>query len=186
MRHTILIASAGAALLAACAANPEGATTQPQAEAAADIYYLRAGMVEQINPPMEAMWNMQVEVMDDYGNFDPALMSAQSWTELQAHARGLAAAADRMAGASAYVAADPTGPYADAPEGTDLAAIQMRLDANGAAYRAFSQNLARHAAQLVDAADAQDAETVTQLVNDMQPQCKACHDVFWYPEEYTQ
>ena len=185
MRHTILIASAGAALLAACTASPDGGA-QPQAEAAADVYYLRAGMVEQINPPMEAMWNMQVEVMDDYGNFDPALMTPQTWSDLQAHARGLAAAADRMATAGSYVAADPDGPYADAPEGTDLAAIQMRLDANGAAYRALSQNMARHAAQLVQAADAQDAETVTQLVNDMQPQCKACHDVFWYPEEYAQ
>jgi hypothetical protein len=183
MRHTILIASAGAALLAACTANPDGAA-QPQATAASDTYYLRAGMVEQINPPMEAMWNMQVDVMDDFGNFDPALMTVQNWTELQAHARGLAAAADRMAVADSYVAADPGGPYADAPEGTDLAAIQMRLDTQTAAYRAFSQNFARHAAQLVAAANAQDAATVTQLVNDMQPQCKACHDVFWYPEEY--
>ncbi len=185
MRQTLPIAAAAAALLTACTANPDGAA-QPQAEAAADVYYLRAGMVEQINPPMEAMWNMQVEVMDDYGNFDPALMTPQTWSELQAHARGLIAAAERMATAGSYVAADPDGPYADAPEGTDLAAIQMRLDANGAAYRALSQNMARHAAQLVEAAEAQDAATVTQLVNDMQPQCKACHDVFWYPEEYAQ
>lgn len=183
MRHIILIASAGAALLAACTANPDGAT-QPQAEAAGDVYYLRAGMLEEINPPMEAMWNMQVEVMDDYGNFDPALMTAQSWTDLQGHARGLAAAADRMAEAGSYVAVNPDGPYTEAPVGTDLAAIQQRLDTQTAAYRAFSQNLARHAAQLVQAADAQDAATVTQLVNDMQPNCKACHDVFWYPEEY--
>lgn len=183
MRHTILIASAAAALLAACAANPNGAT-QPQAEATSDIYYLRAGMVEEINPPMEAMWNMQVEVMDDYGNFDPALMKPQHWANLQAHANGLVAAADRMVSASAYVAANPDGQYTDAPLGTDLAAIQQRLDTNTAAYRAFSQNFARHAGQLQEASRAQDAEAVTQLVNDMQPNCKACHDVFWYPEEY--
>lgn len=184
MRQLILIASAGAALLAACTTNRDGAAA-PHAQAGADVYYVRAGMIEQVNPPMEAIWNMQVEVMDDYGNFDPALMTQQNWAQLQAHARALAAAADRMSNASAYVAANPDGPYADAPEGTDLAAIQMRLDSQTAAFRALSQNMARHAAQLVAAADAKDAETVTQLVNDMQPQCKACHDVFWYPEEYA-
>lgn len=185
MRHAILIASATAALLAACTANPDSAA-QPPAEAASEIYYLRAGMVEQINPPMEAMWNMQTEVMDDYGNFDPALMTAQHWTDLQIHSRALAAAADRMVGASAYVAANPEGAYSDAPVGTDLAAIQHRLDTNTAAYRAFSQNFAHHAEQLLAASRAQDADTVTRLVNDMQPNCKACHDVFWYPEEYAQ
>lgn len=185
MRHTILIASAAAALLAACTASPE-ATSQPQAQAASDIYFLRAGMVEDINPPMEAMWNMQVDVMDDYGNFDPALMTPQKWTELEAHARGLAAAAQRMAAAGRYVVANPEGAYTDAPEGTDLVAIQHRLDTNTAAYRAFSQNLALNAEELLAATRAQDAALVTQLVNDMQPNCKACHDVFWYPEEYQQ
>ena len=183
MRHTMLIASAGAALLAACAAAPD-ASDQPQASAAGDTYYLRAGMIEEINPPMEAIWNMQVEVMDDFGNFDPALMTPQTWADLQGHAQGLAAATQRMATASTYVAANPDGPYTDAPVGTDLAAIQQRLDRDKAAYRALSQNTARHAEQLLAAARAQDAAQVTQLVNDMQPQCKACHDVFWYPEEY--
>lgn len=183
MRHTLLIATAGAAVLAACAATPDAAD-QPQASAAGDTYYLRAGMIEEINPPMEAIWNMQVEVMDDFGNFDPALMTPQTWADLQGHAQGLAAATQRMATASTYVAANPDGPYTDAPVGTDLAAIQQRLDRDKAAYRALSENTARHAEQLLAATRAQDAAQVTQLVNDMQPQCKACHDVFWYPEEY--
>ena len=61
-------------------------------------------------------------------------------------------------------------------------AIQARLTTNAAAYRAMSQSFARHAAQLTTAATARDAAEVTRLANDMQPVCKACHDVFWYPE----
>ncbi|MFB0613855.1 cytochrome c [Aurantiacibacter poecillastricola] len=184
MRHSILMVSAGTALVAACVANPDGAVET--AAAGSDIYYLRAGMIEDINPPTEAIWNMQVEVMDDLGNFDPALMTEQHWIDLENHARILASASARMALADAYVAADPSGPYTEAPVGTDLAAIQQRLDANPEAYRAFATNLGEHTERLLSAARSRDAGMVTQLVNDLQPNCKACHDVFWYPEEYQQ
>ncbi len=186
MRHALLIASAGATLLAACAANQAGTGQNvTSADAASDdTYYLRAGMIEQINPPTEFIWNMQVEVMDDYGNFDSALMTQEHWANLQDQAQLLAQASQRMAEASRYVAADPDGPYANAPVGTDLAAIQQRLDASTPAYRALSDNLARHSERLLAASRAKDAALVTQLVNDMQPTCKACHDAFWYPEEY--
>ena len=45
--------------------------------------------------------------------------------------------------------------------------------------------MAGHTGQLRQAALARDAARVTTLVNDLQPVCKACHDVFWYPEEYA-
>jgi len=147
-------------------------------------YYVREGMVNHINPPIEAIWNMQVEVMDDYGNFDPDLMTAEHWAALYSATNQLALASPRMADADTYIAADPNGNLAEPPMGTDLVAIQGRLDTNGGTYKAFSQAVANHADQLVAAVNARDTEEVTRLVNDMQPVCKACHDVFWYPEEY--
>ena len=90
-----------------------------------------------------------------------------------------------MAAAERFVVANPHGAYADAPEGTDLALVQSHIDANPAGYRAFSAALAQHAAKLVRAAQARDAAALSTLANDMQPMCKACHDKFWYPEEYA-
>lgn len=172
-----ILALAGLGLtLAACATTP--------ATDAGGTYYLREGMLNGINPPIMAIWDMQVEVMDDFGNFDPALMDEAKWAMLVGHARALERQAEEMAGAERYVAADPMGTLTNPPEGTDLVAIQQRLDSNTAAYRAMSQNLVRHVGELVTAAEARNAEAVTTLVNDTQPVCKACHDVFWYPEEY--
>ncbi len=175
-----MLAIAGLTLVvAACISPPpssEGGTSA--------TYYVREGMVNHINPPTEAIWNMQVEVMDDYGNFDPQLMTAEHWAELYAAANQLAMGSHRMANADVYVAADPNGNLADPPVGTDLVAIQGRLDANTGTYQAFSRAMAGHADQLVAAVEARDTAEVTRLVNDMQPVCKACHDVFWYPEEY--
>ena len=150
----------------------------------AGTYFVREGMVNSINPPITAIWDTQVEVMDDYGNFDPALMDAGTWAALKGHAARLQIEADRMAHAERFVAADPDGELTEAPEGTDLVAIQGRLDANAQAYRAMAIAFRNHADQLLTATQEEDAQALTTLVNDMQPVCKACHDVFWYPEEY--
>lgn len=161
------------------------ALTTTAAIAATDgTYFVREGMVNEINPPIMAIWDMQVEVMDDDGNFDPDLMDEAKWAALLEQSRALNAAAQAMAAAPAYAATDPLGTLGDAPEGTDLAAVQARLAANPDAYRALAQALAGHTTALVAAAQARDTAAVTQLVNDAQPVCKACHDVFWYPEEY--
>lgn len=179
LANSALGASALAFTLAACA-------TTATAPAADDTpYYVREGMVHGLNPSITAIWDMQVEVMDDYGNFDPALMDDAKWDSLLANARELQHQSALMGEATRYVAADPDGDLTDPPEGTDLAEIQARLDAQPELYRAMSMTLAGHAGQLVIAAEARDAERVTTLVNDTQPVCKACHDVFWYPEEYT-
>ncbi|MWV29099.1 cytochrome c [Aurantiacibacter rhizosphaerae] len=149
-----------------------------------DTYYVREGMVHAINPPTEAIWNLQVEAMDDYGNFDPALMTQARWDALDAASAQLLSASQDMAAAGSYASHDPAGNLGDAPEGTDLAAIEARLKANPQSYNAFAVALANHAQQLSAAVDARDPEWITRMANDLQPVCKACHDVFWYPEEY--
>lgn len=168
-------------LLAGCAAS---APSPDRIAAPEPVYDVREGMVNAINPPTEQIWNLQVEVMDDYGNFDPDLMDPGHWQALADAAMRLDSAAQDMAAARLYRSHDPDGELGEAPEGTDLAAIQARLDANPQAHNALSVALANHTGQLVDAVEARDPERITALVNDLQPTCKACHDVFWYPEEY--
>lgn len=172
-----MLAIAGLTFVAAaCASTAPGHTD--------GTYYVREGMVIGLNPSITAIWDMQVEMMDDFGNFDPALMDDSKWAALLDHARELERQSQAMAHATSYVAADPAGMLTTPPEGTDLVAVQARLVANPALYRAMSTSLAGHAGQIVLAAEARDTARVTALVNDMQPVCKACHDVFWYPEEY--
>ncbi len=148
-------------------------------------YYVREGMVHAINPPITAIWDLQADVMDDDGNFDPDLMDEAKWTALVEQARALDAAAHALAAASRYAATDPLGTLGNAPEGTDLAAIDARLAAEPAAFRALALALTGNSSALVAAAEERDTAAVTQLVNDAQPACKACHNVFWYPEEYA-
>ena len=83
----IPIAAIGTALIAiaACAPVPDSSPTP-----VTDPYYVREGMVHAINPPTEAIWNLQVEVMDDYGNFDPALMTDAHWALLNAQSEPIA------------------------------------------------------------------------------------------------
>ena len=153
------------------------------ASAATDIYFVREGMLNAINPPITAIWDLQVDVMDDDGNFDPKLMDDAKWATLLDQVRTLDAAAQKMAAAPAYSATDPHSTLGAAPEGTDLAAVEARLAANPEAFRALAQGLTTNTAAMVAAAEARDTAALTQLVNDAQPVCKACHDVFWYPEE---
>ena len=169
-----------AAALAGCAATTAATNGS---SSGSDTYFVREGMVNGIDPAITAIWDMQVEVMDDEGNFDPALMDDGTWAALLASAQQLDAESRRQAGAAHYVAADPDGTLGEPAEGTDFAAIQARLDANPDAYRAMSAAMAEHSGKLVAAAEARDAAAVTQLVNDAQPMCNACHNVFWYPEE---
>lgn len=144
-------------------------------------YFVRDGMATVVDPSIVAIWDMQVEVMDDYGNFNPDLMTEDSWATLAAHARTLDAEATAMASATTYAIANPTGELPPLPEGTDLAAIEARIQANPEAFRALSRSFAGQTSALVAAADARDAEQVSLLVNDMQPQCGGCHEVFWFP-----
>lgn len=160
-----------------------GCATVPAAGPGDTTYFVREGMVNQINPPITAIWDMQVDVMDDEGGFDPALMDADTWAALKSYAANLDIQAAKMAAAERFVAADPDGDLTEAPEGTDLAAIQGRLDTSPQAFRAMATAMRAQTAQLLLAAQEQDAARVTQLVNDIQPSCKACHDAFWYPEE---
>ena len=178
----ILAAPIAFALLSGCAATT--ASSPIASPAAIDTYYVRDGMANRINPPATAIWDLQVEAMDDEGNFDAARMDVETWRSLSRAARGLHSEAQRMAAAQSYRAADPDGSLGPAPEGTDLAAIQARLTANEAGYRSFSRAFESQAADIVQAVEARNTQDLTRLVNDMQPTCKSCHDVFWYPEEY--
>ena len=180
--RTMVLMTGALAMLASCTAD---APSPARISTPDEPYYVREGMVNAVNPPTELIWNLQVEVMDDDGNFDPALMQPGHWQALEQGTTDLAAAAHDMADAAVYASHDPDGTLGAAPEGTDLAAIQARLEANPQAFRAFSQALAGHADQLQTAVAARDPARITQLVNDMQPVCKACHDTFWYPEEYA-
>lgn len=169
--------------LAGCTA----AIPSPDRVAAPDaVYFVREGMVNAINPPTEEIWAMQVQTMDDNGNFDPALFQPGQWEALADAARRLDEAARAMQAADRYASHDPDGELPPAPEGTDLAAVQAPLEANPQAFNAYATALANNTAQLSRAVEARDPAWLTRMVNDLQPTCKACHDAYWYPEEYAQ
>ena len=182
--HRGRIAFAGAMMLAGCTATADPPSPDRVATPV-PLYFVREGMVNAINPPTEEIWAMQVEVMDDAGNFDPALFQPGQWDALAAAALRLDEAAHVMAAACAYASHDPDGELGSAPDGTDLVAIEARLRANPQAFNAYAVALANHTLQLREAVAARDPAWITRMVNDLQPTCKACHDAFWYPEEYA-
>lgn len=173
----LAIAGLGLALAACATAS---ASDEASDEA---TYFVREGMVTGINPPILAIWDLQVEVMDDFGSFDPALMDDAKWAALVDAARQLNAESQLMATAEHYSVVNPASTLPSPAEGIDLAAIETRIQANPEVYRAMAQDSAEHARQILAAAEARDAATLSQLVNDAQPACQACHEVYWYPEE---
>ena len=61
--------------------------------------------------------------------------------------------------------------------------VQAAIDANPAAFRAFSQALAESMDQVVSAAKTKDAVKLFNAAGGLDEVCENCHLQFWYPGE---
>jgi cytochrome c556 len=146
---------------------------------------VRAAMVEQINPAIVSVWDISNAAMDETGGIDPAMMDAAGWTSLAAASDRLASAAGEMALAQVLLSAAPGNmPSAEGQDGMpSMEEVQAYINADPAAFRDKAQALGTIAAQLADAARAQDHAAASPLVEELNIACESCHSQFWYPPQ---
>lgn len=158
---------------AACATAPEAP--------AGESYYVREGMVQSINPPMEEILALQTAAADAGGNFDAARMNEEHWSQLYLAANRLAFMSQRMVEADRYLLAHPSSATPPPPTGVDHAAIQRRIDADPDAFRALAQAQAARSGELVEAVVLRDLAAIDRLTDETQAACQTCHEAFWVP-----
>ena len=177
------------AALAACESVPPAPATEEQAAATPfaaqdEVLDVRAAMVEGINPPALAIWDIGNNAMNDEGGLDPALIDDAAWTRLEQAAQTLATHSRRMADAQVLRAAGPDLVDGKVPEGVaSREEIQAMIDANPAGFRALSAEMGRQAQAIAEAASAHDLERTGELVFGIETVCQACHQAYWYPQQ---
>jgi len=195
MRRFLTVPVASSALilaaLAGCQTSPAGDETAQGSPAvpAATIPAAAAGgaeapasvdtheaMVRWLNPAAMAIWDVSNNAMGDTGELDPALMDDAAWQRMAEAARILEQHSLDMARARQIVVGD----HNDALEGfATKAEIQAMIDADPAGFRQLSQDMASHAAELVQAAAARDASRAGALSDGLSERCQACHTRYW-------
>ncbi len=178
MRHTMPIAAAAAALVAAVATHSGGASAQ----AGSGTYLLREGMVEQVNPAMLAIWDVTNNAMADDGSLDPARIDDAGWAAIADQANRLAAFGHDLAAAETVQVAAADNMATEEYE-IPMSRVQVLIDRDPDGIRALAAAFAQRGEDLHAAAEARDVATASELVNGMDAVCESCHMQYWYAED---
>ncbi len=174
---TLAAATALASFAAACAAQEVSASgTQ------AEPLFVRDAMQEEVNPAIVAIWDVTNNAYNDDGELDAALVSADQWESLARQAGVLAAIGDRMAAASQLRAASE-GNWTTGGYEVPMDQVQANLDADPQGYRDMATSFAALSRNVAAAAAARDLQAATDLVGQMDSECSACHQQYWYAEQ---
>jgi hypothetical protein len=181
MRNVTALTLATATLLAACtaaSAAPDAAVSS----ASTEPLYVRDAMQNEVNPAIVAIWDVTNNAYNDDGELDTSLISAEQWESLAAEANALATIADGMAAASQLHAASE-GNWATGEYEVPMDQVQANLDADPQGYRDMATSFAALSRNVAAAAEARDLQAATDLVGQMDSECSACHQQYWYAEQ---
>ncbi len=181
MRLCTFLTMASATLLASCTADGAGPDTSASS-AQADPLYVRDVMQDEVNPAIVAIWDVTNNAYNDDGELDSSLITAAQWHSMAEQAGLLAAIGDRMAAASELHAASE-GNWATGEYEVPMDQVQANLDADPQGYRDMSARFAALSRNVAAAASAMDLQAATDLVGQMDSECAACHQEYWYAEQ---
>jgi hypothetical protein len=179
--YSFLTIAAATSILAACTAD----SAAPQASASnaqSAPLYVRDAMQNEVNPAIVAIWDVTNNAYNDDGELDASLISPEQWNSLAEQAGVLAAIGDRMAAASELHAASE-GNWATGEYEVPMDQVQGNLDADPQGYRDMSVGFAALSRNVAAAASAMDLQAATDLVGQMDSECAACHQQYWYAEQ---
>lgn len=142
-------------------------------------------MTQVLVPQSNLAWELAGNLLNDDGNIDPALLSAEQWSQLQEAAQAMADSATGLAQAQKPVVAPPGVKILN--EGTagalGAAEVQAAVDANPQAFQKDAQDLVALSNELVAAAAARDGVKTDELSNRLTEVCGGCHMRFWTPNQ---
>lgn len=179
-------ATAGSVIVTACQTAPQN---PPQSATAAtggaeQPVYVRANMIEGVNPAALAIWDVGNAAINDDNGLDPAQMNDAAWAKMRDSAEMLATYAHRLATARDLRASGPDLVGGKVPEGVaSKEQIQAMIDANPAGFRASAAELERYANGIAKAAMTRDIKSAGELVFTFDDTCQGCHEKYWYLKE---
>ena len=142
-------------------------------------------MKDTVVPKSQVIWDITNAAQDDMGNVTAKALKEGDWTRIAGAARETSEAVRNLLTQPRVVAAPPGKKIQG--EGTPGAfgaqEVQRTIDANPAAFVAFSKKLLAAMDGIVAATKARDASKVGSIAGDLDGICEACHKVFWYPQQ---
>jgi cytochrome c556 len=183
----------GAALLAvpvgglivglAVSGSVRGQTSAAQADAG---FIPRATVVEimdaMVMPAADVLWNAVGVSVTSEGVIENVPETDEDWQRLRWAAITMAEGANALLVPGRKVA--PAGTVQD-PNDTALSPdqIEARIAANRAAWVGMAHVLDAAVVQALDAIEARDADTLSEVGGTIDAACESCHLQFWYPEQ---
>ena len=142
-------------------------------------------MKDTVVPKTQVIWDITNAAQDDMGNVTANALKSGDWSKIASAARESSQAVRNLLAQPRVIAAPPGKKIQG--EGTPGAfgarEVQKTIDANPAAFAAFSKQLLAAMDGIVAATKARDAPRVGSLAGDLDEICEACHKVFWYPQQ---
>jgi hypothetical protein len=138
-----------------------------------------------VAPQSQVIWDITNAAQDDVGNVTAQALKDGDWTRIANAARETSQAVRNLLSQPRVLAAPPGKKIQG--EGTPGAfgaqEVQRTIDANPAAFAAFSKRLLTAMDSIVAATKARDASKVGSIAGDLDGICESCHKVFWYPQQ---
>jgi hypothetical protein len=142
-------------------------------------------MKNTVAPKTQVIWDITNAAQDDLGNVTAKALKEGDWARIANAARETNQAVRILLTQPRIIAAPPGKKIHD--EGTPGAfgaqQVQRAIDANPAAFAAFSKKLQAAMDGIVAATEARDASKLGSIAGDLDGICEACHKVFWYPQQ---
>lgn len=133
----------------------------------------------------QVVWDVSNDATDEDGNPDGSKLKPADWQKIASAARRVSEVAKRYAGEGPIVVVAP-GQKIDG-EGTANAwggkEVQRAIDANPAAFRAFSGQMGTAMDRIVTATGKRDAKALADVAGSLDQVCESCHMAFWYPDQ---
>jgi cytochrome c556 len=134
-----------------------------------------------VDPAADGLWDAVETTLSKEGVEEKQPRTPEEWAEVRRKAITLIEASTLLAMPGRKVAAKPFP--AEAEGALDSQQIQMRIDANRAAFRGFARALRQASRQALVAIDAKDPAALVRAGGVLDGVCEGCHMSFWYPNQ---
>jgi cytochrome c556 len=173
----------GVILVAVITCTGGEATPAPAASrsaSAAPAATLQELMETRIDPAADSLWDSVAFIASEKGEEDRRPRTPAEWAAVRNEAEKLIEAATELEMPGRRVSTLLAAP---GPGELSAADIQLRIDADFAAFAKRARVLQSAAQKALAAIDAKDADALMNAGGVIDAACEACHIVYWYPQQ---
>lgn len=178
---SFVAALAGGLLLSGCGPGGEKTAEAP----AAPQPTLHEVMTTSIAPQAQVLWDVPGKALDNDGNVDGSLLTADDWTQILAAGTQMRDAADMLSKMQNIKVPEEgvTLAQEENPGAAKAPDVQRYIDADPVGFSRQWADLHTLASEFVTAAEAKNGKRLGEASDKLDQACEACHVKFWYPEQ---